>query len=125
VDELVELLLAATRHEPLLPAEERRELEDSWHRAQARRADLADRLGRLTPREREILHLLYAGASVARIAETSKVTRATVRSQVKAVLRKLDVKTQLAAVAALDDALDGRDGGVPAPPRVAEAPATC
>jgi hypothetical protein len=34
------------------------------------------------------------------------VAPATVRSQVKAVLRKLDVNNQLAAVAAFDDVLD-------------------
>jgi two-component system nitrate/nitrite response regulator NarL len=50
--------------------------------------------------------MLYAGDPVARIAQLLEVSPATVRSQVKAVLRKLHVNTQLGAVAALDDLLE-------------------
>ena len=69
-----------------------------------------------------VLRLRYEGSSVTRIADTFEVARATVRTRVKAVLRKLDVNTQLAAVAAFDDALDLFDlreaDGLPTPHRV-------
>jgi DNA-binding CsgD family transcriptional regulator len=71
---------------------------------------LRERAGSLTPREREVLLLLYSGEPVSRIAALFDVSPATVRSQVKSVLRKLEVNSQLAAVAAvralLDDAAD-------------------
>ncbi len=105
------------------PAGERAELEDSWRETCARHVEVTERISLLTPREREVLSLMYGGTSVAEIADAFEVTPATVRTQVKAVLRKLDVKTQLAAVAAFDDALDAWDQRVPhrlADPRPSE-----
>jgi two-component system nitrate/nitrite response regulator NarL len=53
----------------------------------------------LTDRESTILRELMAGKSAAEISEASYVAISTVRSQVKAILRKLDVCSQLQAVA--------------------------
>lgn len=106
LDNISDLLLSVVRRQMDTPAEERLELERAWQEMRARHDDVAERLSRLTPREREVLRLMYAGSSVARIAEMFDVAPATVRSQVKSVLRKLDVNTQLAAVAAFDDVLD-------------------
>lgn len=53
----------------------------------------------LTDRESAILRELMAGKSAAEISETSYVAISTVRSQVKAILRKLDVSSQIQAVA--------------------------
>jgi len=53
----------------------------------------------LSRREGEVLRLLMDGMSVNKIAETSFVSVGTVRTQVKAVLRKLGVSSQVAAVA--------------------------
>lgn len=86
--------------------DERTELIQSWADLSAERAELSARIQLLTPREREVLRLLYAGDSVARIAEVLEVSPATVRSQVKSVLRKLDVNTQLGAVAAFGYVLE-------------------
>jgi RNA polymerase sigma factor (sigma-70 family) len=106
LEHISELLTSAIQHEITMPAAERAELETAWQEMRTRHDDIAERLSRLTPREREVLRLMYAGSSVARIAELLQVAPATVRSQVKSVLRKLDVNTQLAAVAAFDDVLD-------------------
>lgn len=57
------------------------------------------RLARLTPREREVLEHLRLGHTVDEIARRDHVAASTVRGQVASVLRKLDVSTQLAAVA--------------------------
>jgi DNA-binding NarL/FixJ family response regulator len=54
----------------------------------------------LTPREQSVLARLVAGQSAEAIAEASFVSLATVRSQIRSILSKLDVKSQLAAVAA-------------------------
>jgi len=56
-------------------------------------------LERLTRREREVLEGLVAGLSPAAIAERDFVSVITVRNQVQAILTKLNVHSQLEAVA--------------------------
>ena len=53
----------------------------------------------LTAREREVLDGLVAGKRAAAIAEESVVSLATVRAQIRAILAKLGVSSQLEAVA--------------------------
>jgi DNA-binding NarL/FixJ family response regulator len=53
----------------------------------------------LTMREREVLAALVDGLSAEEIAEQQFVALTTVRSQIRAVLQKLAVRSQLAAVA--------------------------
>ena len=50
-------------------------------------------------RECEVLAALIDGLSAEEIAETQYVALTTVRSQIRAVLQKLGVRSQLAAVA--------------------------
>ena len=88
-----------------LPAE-REALIGLWTELLERRDLIGQRVRSLTPREHEVLTMLYAGDPVGRIARLLEVSPATVSSQVKAVRRKLQVKTQLGAVAALDDLLE-------------------
>jgi DNA-binding NarL/FixJ family response regulator len=54
---------------------------------------------RLTMRERDVLAALVDGLAAEEIAETQFVALTTVRSQIRAVLQKLGVRSQLAAVA--------------------------
>lgn len=97
---LVQAVVAAANGEPVLTDHERgsilrryRELRDS------RRATL-EPFERLSEREAQVLAALADGMSVARIAEQWFVSDATVRSQVRGVLVKLGVSSQLEAVAA-------------------------
>ena len=53
----------------------------------------------LTTRERSVLAALVDGYAAEEIAETQYVALTTVRSQIRAILRKLGVRSQLAAVA--------------------------
>lgn len=64
-----------------------------------RRVDEGSALARLSPAERETLQALMAGAGAAEVAERSYRSLHSVRSHIKAVLSKLDVSSQLAAVA--------------------------
>ena len=69
--------------------------------ARARAADF-DRLApfaRLTPREASVLRALIEGRSAQEIATAGPVALATVRTQIRAILHKLGVSSQLAAVA--------------------------
>ena len=61
--------------------------------------ELTSRLGRLTPREREVLTLLADGLRAAVIAEQLGVSMPTVRTQIRAILAKMQVGSQLEAVA--------------------------
>ena len=80
----------------------RRELIRAWRTFARHRGELTARLETLTEREEEVLRQLHAGMTVRAIAERDDVTESTVRSQVKAILRKLDVSSQIAAVAAYE-----------------------
>lgn len=53
----------------------------------------------LSPREAEVLRSLAAGQAAAGIARAAHVSEATVRTQIRAVLSKLEVQSQLQAVA--------------------------
>lgn len=84
-----------------LPVTSREELEsllDSWARDRRAHDDLRRRLDLLTPRERQVLASLIEGRTVRAISEVSVVSEATVRTQVKSILNKLEVSSQLAAV---------------------------
>lgn len=63
------------------------------------RRDLHARIGKLTQREREVLALLAGGKRAHAVADHFVVSLATVRTQIRAVLTKLEVGSQLEAVA--------------------------
>jgi DNA-binding NarL/FixJ family response regulator len=77
---------------------ERERLISTFHRDRALLQSLRARLDLLSGREREVLGQLMAGRQVREIAKTSFVSEATVRTQVKSILSKLEVTSQLAAV---------------------------
>ena len=85
---------------PVLSREDRESLLTSFHEEKRTLQELRWRLDTLTTREREILGHLMEGRAVREIARRSYVSEATVRTQVKSILAKLDVSSQLAAVGA-------------------------
>jgi len=54
---------------------------------------------RLTPRQYEVLQLVAGGATTDEIAALLQLSRETVRNHVQAVLRRLNAKNRLEAVA--------------------------
>lgn len=83
----------------VMPAEERRALVEHYRAQRAHDTRARERLEKLTQRESEILSHLMAGRAVSEIARRAVVSEGTVRSQVKSLLGKLEVSSQLAAVA--------------------------
>ena len=77
IPHLLEELTALTEHQKEPPAE------------------LDSRLDRITKREREIVHLLSAGASNKEIAKRLNVTERTVKAHLTAVFRKLGISGRL------------------------------
>ncbi|MCW2797886.1 LuxR C-terminal-related transcriptional regulator [Nocardioides sp.] len=100
LDDLEQLLDDLARGGGGMDPRLRADVLDRWERVSEEQERLLVRMRSLTPRERTVLRLLYAGDTVRSIAVLLDVSEATVRSQVKAVLRKLDVNSQLAAIAA-------------------------
>lgn len=83
---------------PVTSPRERDSLLAAWRERQATEQGSRARIGRLSRREREVLGQLMAGHTVSEIASSAVVSPSTVRSQVKAILAKLEVSSQLAAV---------------------------
>lgn len=72
---------------------------DAWRRWQASVDAAAGPFAQLTGREAAVLRALMDGRTVRAIAASSAVSETTVRSQVRCILSKLDVSSQLEAVA--------------------------
>ena len=83
---------------PVMTAEEHAELLAAWVRRRAGHEAEWARFDELSIRESEVLGLLMRGQSVQSIARHGNTAETTVRTQVKAVLGKLGVSSQLAAV---------------------------
>lgn len=108
-DRLVGKVHAAAEGREVTPPHERFGLLD---RLQAHRRDRQERLApfeALTAREADVLAGLLHGLQAEAIARRSFVSISTVRSQIRSILQKLEVNSQLAAVALARDA-----GWVPA-----------
>jgi two-component system nitrate/nitrite response regulator NarL len=96
------VILAALRtigeRRPVLPREERDRLVEHYYREREEIMAHRDRLASLTRREREVLSHLIHGDTVSDIARADGVSEGTVRTQIKSILGKLGVTSQLAAV---------------------------
>jgi two-component system nitrate/nitrite response regulator NarL len=89
----------AARHENVLRVGEREELLERFRHARREWQEGIAPFERLTPRERAVLRALMDGTSATDIARSAVVSLTTVRSHIRAILQKLDVGSQLAAVA--------------------------
>lgn len=103
LDSLLHVLTAAATGRPLMTSAEHAHWLTCHHQHQQHAQERARRLGLLTPREHEVLALMGAGHRAVAIAEHYVVALATVRTQIHSVLAKLEVGSQLEAVALLFD----------------------
>lgn len=78
----------------------------AWHDLGRDQREVVRRIAALSQREWEVLGQLADGRSTATIADGSGVSEGTVRSQVRAIRQKLNVRSQLAAVAAYQTAIE-------------------
>ncbi|MCW0212469.1 MAG: response regulator transcription factor [Pseudonocardia sp.] len=83
----------------VMSPERRQRFIDLYHQRDAESRELTDKIDRLTQREREVLAELARGRRAQAVADHFVVSLATVRTQIRAVLTKLEVGSQLEAVA--------------------------
>jgi DNA-binding NarL/FixJ family response regulator len=83
---------------PVMTREERDLLLSAWTKQREGNEQLWDMFDQLTLRESEVLGLLMQGHTVRDVARHSNTAETTVRTQVKSILAKLEVSSQLAAV---------------------------
>jgi DNA-binding NarL/FixJ family response regulator len=98
-DDLVDAIMRARIGEPVNYEPERVALADELQRYRARQREQLAPFEWLTAREASVLQGLMDGYSAETIARQSFVALTTVRSQIRAVLSKLGVCSQLGAVA--------------------------
>ncbi len=89
LDELAEVLDAVAAGGSSLSELERRTFIRQWHAVKESPERLLRQMLTVNERDREILAMLYDGTTVSAIADRFGVSEAAVRSQLKAVLRRL------------------------------------
>ena len=99
VGDLVAHVVAGAQGRPVMSEGRKGELLAAAREAAGRDHDRQTLFDRLSDREKAVLGALVDGDSVGRIAAESVVSEATVRTQVRAILNKLGVNSQLEAVA--------------------------
>lgn len=98
-DDLVAGVILLLDGGSVLSSKDRFELISLARRHRLAQATVRAPFGRLTTREQQVLRALADGQTVDSIAAAWVVSPATVRTQVRGILTKLGVGTQLAAVA--------------------------
>jgi DNA-binding NarL/FixJ family response regulator len=98
-DDLVQAVVRSAAGRPLLSAAEQARLLAVARTAGAVAQRERERWQRLTPREREVVSRIVAGRRPALIAREFVVSVATVRSQIRSILAKLEVGSQLEVAA--------------------------
>ncbi|KUP98117.1 response regulator [Thermobifida cellulosilytica] len=98
-EELIYAILDGFAGRPMMDPKERQSLLAEHRALQAQRRSTSQMFNQLTKRERQVLDALVEGKRAKVIAAESYVSIATVRSQIRSILAKLNVKSQLEAVA--------------------------
>jgi DNA-binding NarL/FixJ family response regulator len=96
VDELMDVVRRAAAGEIVMPEGDLAAVLEQLHGSRASSGEAA--LGRLTPRETEILRALAGGETATEIAESLGISALTVQSHVKSILAKLGVHSKIEAV---------------------------
>lgn len=98
-DELTTAVERALAGEPLVDPARREDLLAELRQHEAAERQRLAPFERLTPREAEVLGLFMLGRSVDQVAAEFVVSVATVRTQVRSILTKLDASSQVVAIA--------------------------
>jgi two-component system, NarL family, nitrate/nitrite response regulator NarL len=103
LEEIVDTVKHTLAGRQVMTEAQRYELIQRWYRHRSGKQDARARIDSLSPREAHVLASLVQGKRVREIASDAFVSEATVRTQVKSILAKLGVSSQIAAVAMAKD----------------------
>ncbi|MGB0101819.1 MAG: response regulator transcription factor [Nocardioides sp.] len=98
LEELLDVFDGAMEARPRV-APGRDELVQRYHQRQQSLGFVEDRIASLSPQERDLLAHLMEGRVVSEVARVRQVSMGTVRTQARSVMSKLEVSSQLSAVA--------------------------
>jgi DNA-binding NarL/FixJ family response regulator len=98
IEHLLRVIRGVVRGETWLPPAETGKVLSLLLRQRDRREDRDRMLGRLTPRERQVLACVAEGASRSQVAERLNLTANTVRTHLQNITAKLGVHSTLEAV---------------------------
>jgi len=98
-DDVLSAVRSAASGDEVMTYADRQDLLAAMRRSRAAQRARLEPFERLTPREGQVLGLLMQGQPAEAIAQRFVVSEATVRTQIRGVLTKLGVSSQLAAVA--------------------------
>ncbi|MCU1691977.1 MAG: response regulator containing a CheY-like receiver domain and an DNA-binding domain [Frankiales bacterium] len=98
-EDVLEAVRRAASGERVMQEAARLQLLADMRRARAEQRSRLAPFERLTPREAEVLVLLMQGLAADAVAKYFVVSEATVRTQIRGILTKVGVSSQLAAVA--------------------------
>ncbi len=98
LDRLAQAIADALAGTSVMRPADREALVEAARRAHADDEERLAPFASLTPRERQVLAHLMQGQSAEDVSRIEYVSLATVRSQIRGILQKLDVNSQLAAV---------------------------
>jgi DNA-binding NarL/FixJ family response regulator len=93
----------ATQGVEVMRPEHRQFLIERYHSQRAQALEVEERLRKLSERESAVLAQLARGRRAQQISEDFGVSIATTRTQIRAVLQKLEVNSQLEAVVLLNE----------------------
>ncbi|MDP3744329.1 MAG: response regulator transcription factor [Methylotenera sp.] len=106
MDFLLDSIRRAAAGESVMSTQMAGKLADTIRTPQSGSAKAGSNLGKLTPREREIIAMLASGASNKEIARTLDLAESTVKIHVQGILRKLNLASRVqAAVYAVEHGL--------------------
>jgi RNA polymerase sigma factor (sigma-70 family) len=97
-EELIAAIHTVASGDSLLSPSVTRRVIDRMARQPADEVSLDERLGALTPREREVLEQIARGLSNREIAETLVIEESTVKTHIKRILMKLRLRDRVQAV---------------------------
>jgi two-component system nitrate/nitrite response regulator NarL len=105
-DFLLDSIRRAAAGESVISTHMAGKLADAMRNPQNSLAKAESSLGKLTPREREIIVMLASGASNKEVARTLDLAESTVKIHVQGILRKLNLSSRVqAAVYAVEHGL--------------------
>jgi two-component system, NarL family, nitrate/nitrite response regulator NarL len=97
LDEVIAIVRGVRDGAPLATRSEHERLLRAWYERKLREEQLCPPLEKLSPAERDLLRQLTLGRTFSEIAAAQDLSPASVRTQLNAILSKLEVSSQIAA----------------------------